>query len=303
MIELKHLKTLLALKTAGSVAAAATQLHQTQSALSHQLSDIEQRLGYRLFIRKSYPLRFTLQGEILLNLAKKVLPEIHQALHNCQKPDKQLLRFAIECHSSLRWLAPVLQDLREQEPALHLDFVADLSFDPKPALQRNEVDLVLTSEPLPDNGLQYLALGKYELTIIIADDHRLASKERIMAEDLAKETILVYPIARQRIELWQRYLQPAGIVPYFKIVNNILLMLQMVSANMGVAALPSWAVKEIDTAQPLVSRPFVKPLYNQLYAAIREGEQNNPIIESFIRSFSRTFNQPSGYHAADLRGR
>ena len=300
MIELKHLKTLLALKATGSVAAAAMQLHQTQSALSHQLSDIEQRLGYRLFIRKSYPLRFTLQGEILFNLAQKVLPEIHQALHTCQKPDNQLLRFAIECHSSLRWLAPVLQDLRGQEPALHVDFVADLSFDPKPALQRNEVDLVLTSELLPDNGLQYLPLGEYELKIIIAADHRLASKDRIMLEDLAKETVLVYPIARQRIELWHRYLQPAGIAPYFKSVNNILLMLQMVSANMGIAALPSWAVKEFEPAQPLVSLPFDKPLYNQLYAAIREGEQNIPTIQAFIRSFSETFNQHTSYHSADI---
>lgn len=64
MIELKHLRTLQALRNTGSLAAA-TQLHQTQSALSHQFSDLEQRLGFRLFVRKSQPLRFTTQGEIL----------------------------------------------------------------------------------------------------------------------------------------------------------------------------------------------------------------------------------------------
>ena len=70
MIEIKHLKTLQALRNSGSLAAAAATLHQTQSALSHQFSDLEQRLGFRLFIRKSQPLRFTPQGEILLQLAK-----------------------------------------------------------------------------------------------------------------------------------------------------------------------------------------------------------------------------------------
>ena len=60
MIELKHLRTLQALRHTGSLAAAA-QLHQTQSALSHQFSDLEQRLGFRLFVRKSQPLRFTPQ--------------------------------------------------------------------------------------------------------------------------------------------------------------------------------------------------------------------------------------------------
>lgn len=62
MIELKHLRTLQALRNSGSLAAAASQLHQTQSALSHQFSDLEQRLGFRLFVRKSQPRRFTPQG-------------------------------------------------------------------------------------------------------------------------------------------------------------------------------------------------------------------------------------------------
>ncbi|MDA6076517.1 LysR family transcriptional regulator [Edwardsiella anguillarum] len=59
MIELKHLRTLQALRAGSSLAAAAARLHQTQSALSHQFSELEQRLGYRLFVRKSQPLRFT----------------------------------------------------------------------------------------------------------------------------------------------------------------------------------------------------------------------------------------------------
>lgn len=71
MIEVKHLKTLQALRNCGSLAAAAATLHQTQSALSHQFSDLEQRLGFRLFVRKSQPLRFTPQGEILLQLANQ----------------------------------------------------------------------------------------------------------------------------------------------------------------------------------------------------------------------------------------
>lgn len=62
MIEIKHLKTLQALRNSGSLAGAAAALHQTQSALSHQFSDLEQRLGFRLFVRKSQPLRFTPQG-------------------------------------------------------------------------------------------------------------------------------------------------------------------------------------------------------------------------------------------------
>ncbi|MGU0055607.1 LysR family transcriptional regulator [Enterobacter hormaechei] len=58
MIEIKHLKTLQALRNCGSLAAAAATLHQTQSALSHQFSDLEQRLGFRLLcVEPAFALR------------------------------------------------------------------------------------------------------------------------------------------------------------------------------------------------------------------------------------------------------
>ena len=91
MIEVKHLKTLQALRNCGSLAAAAATLHQTQSALSHQFSDLEQRLGFRLFVRKSQPLRFTPQGEILLQRRLRI---------------KRYARFKIHLH-----LRPVLMEI------------------------------------------------------------------------------------------------------------------------------------------------------------------------------------------------
>ena len=94
MIEVKHLKTLQALRNCGSLAAAAATLHQTQSALSHQFSDLEQRLGFRLFVRKSQPLRFTPQGEILLQLqtrccrklARHCKPAMNRSRRVCALP-------------------------------------------------------------------------------------------------------------------------------------------------------------------------------------------------------------------------
>lgn len=110
MIEIKHLKTLQALRNSGSLAGAAAALHQTQSALSHQFSDLEQRLGFRLFVRKSQPLRFTPQGEILLQLANQVLPQISRALQvatSRSKPGCASLSnaIAVSSGSPRRWRA------------------------------------------------------------------------------------------------------------------------------------------------------------------------------------------------------
>ena len=69
MLELKHLKTIVAIAENGSLVLAAEKLFLTQSALSHQLKEIESRLGVSLFIRKSRPVRLTAAGERLLRSA------------------------------------------------------------------------------------------------------------------------------------------------------------------------------------------------------------------------------------------
>lgn len=282
MIELKHLKTLQALKATGSLAAAASQLHQTQSALSHQFSDIEQRLGFRLFVRKSQPLRFTTQGEILLQLAEQVLPQIQQALHACQQPDQTKLRLAIECHSCIQWLTPALQLFRQNWPQVSVDFTSGVTFDPKPALQQGDLDMILTSDVVNRSGLHYSPLFDYEVRLVLSPDHPLVSRNIITPKDLADDVLLIYPVQRQRMDIWQHFLQPAGIAPLVKSVDNTLLLIQMVAATMGIAALPHWVVESFERQQLVVTRTIGKGLWSRLYAALRSGEQHQPAISAFI---------------------
>ncbi|WP_410013087.1 HTH-type transcriptional regulator MetR [Sodalis sp. C49] len=284
MIELKHLRTLQALRNSGSLAAASAQLHQTQSALSHQFSDLEQRLGFRLFVRKSQPLRFTPQGEILLQLAEQILPQVQQALQNCLEPRQTTLRLAIECHSCIQWLTPALTEFRELWPQVLVDFRSGVTFDPQPALQQGELDLVLTSDILPRSGLFYVPMFDYEVRLVLAPDHPLALKERIAPADLSEEVLMIYPVQRQRMDIWRHFLQPAGISPVLKSVDNTLLLIQMVSARMGIAALPHWVVESFERQGLIVTKTLGKGLWSRLYAAVRDGEQRQPVIEAFIRS-------------------
>ncbi|KFC84930.1 MULTISPECIES: HTH-type transcriptional regulator MetR [Buttiauxella] len=284
MIEIKHLRTLQALRNCGSLAAAAAALHQTQSALSHQFSDLEQRLGFRLFVRKSQPLRFTPQGEVLLQLAEQVLPQISRALQACNEPHQTRLRIAIECHSCIQWLTPALENFHKTWPQVDLDFKSGVTFDPQPALQQSELDIVLTSDILPRSGLHYSPMFDYEVRLVLATDHPLANKTRIEPEDLSSETLLIYPVQRQRLDIWRHFLQPAGVSPSLKSVDNTLLLIQMVSARMGIAALPHWVVENVERQGLVVTKTLGEGLWSRLYAAVRDGEQRQPVTEAFIRS-------------------
>ncbi|ORM72847.1 LysR family transcriptional regulator [Pantoea wallisii] len=283
MIELKHLRTLQALRNTGSLAAAAAQLHQTQSALSHQFSDLEQRLGFRLFVRKSQPLRFTPQGEILLQLAEQILPQIQQALQACHEPHQTTLRIAIECHSCIQWLTPALNNFRQSWPQVAVDFKSGVTFDPQPALQQGELDVVLTSDILPRSGLFYSPMFDFEVRLVLAPDHPLARLEHISPEDLASEVLMIYPVQRQRLDVWRHFLQPAGVSPALKSVDNTLLLIQMVSAGMGIAALPHWVVESFEKQGLVVTRTLGEGLWSRLYAAVRDGEQRQPVLEAFVR--------------------
>ncbi|MCA7001222.1 HTH-type transcriptional regulator MetR [Dickeya solani] len=284
MIELKHLRTLQALRNTGSLAAAAAQLHQTQSALSHQFSDLEQRLGFRLFVRKSQPLRFTPQGEILLQLAEQILPQIQQALQTCNEPHQTTLRLAIECHSCIQWLTPALENFHQNWPQVVMDFKSGVTFDPQPALQQGELDLVMTSDILPRSGLHYSPMFDFEVRLVLSPDHPLAAKAVITPDDLAQETLMIYPVQRQRLDVWRHFLQPAGVNPSLKSVDNTLLLIQMVAARMGIAALPHWVVESFERQGLVVTKTLGDGLWSRLYAAVRDGEQRQPVIEAFIRS-------------------
>lgn len=138
---------------------------------------------------------------------------------------------------------------------------------------------------------------------MLAPDHPLASKTRITPEDLASETLLIYPVQRSRLDIWRHFLQPAGISPQLKSVDNTLLLIQMVAARMGIAALPHWVV-EVLNAGLVVTKTTGEGLWSRLYAAVRDGEQRQPITEAFIRSarnhacdhlpFVRSAERPNG---------
>lgn len=146
--------------------------------------------------------------------------------------------------------------------------------------------MVLTSDiDEQHNGkLTYTPLFDYEVKLVVAPDHPLARRLHIQPQDLTAETLLIYPVQRQRFDIWRRFLQPAGVSPQIKTVDNTLLMIQMVAARMGIAALPHWAVENFERQGMVVTKTLGEGLWSRLYAANRSGEQRQPAVESFIRA-------------------
>lgn len=141
----------------------------------------------------------------------------------------------------------------------------------------------MTSDIPPRSGLHYSPMFDFEVRTVLAPEHPLAAKTRISPEDLASELLLIYPVQRGRTDIWRHFLQPAGISPQLKSVDNTLLLIQMVAARMGIAALPHWVVESFERGL-VVTKTTGEGLWSRLYAAVRDGEQRQPVTEAFIRS-------------------
>ncbi len=277
MIEIKHLKTLLTLKATGSLVEAALQLHLTQSALSHQLKELEGRLNCALFIRKSRPIRFTIAGMRLLELGEQVLPLIRSAERDLSRfvsGDAGELHMAIECHSCFQWLMPAIDKFRDSWPEVELDFSSAFSFLPLPALKRGTLDLVVTSDPQPLEGITYIPLFSYQPMLAVSRHHKLANKSYIEAKDLECETLITYPVEKERLDIFNQFLIPEGVSPdKIRHAEMTLMMLQLVASGHGVAGLPNWALFEYLQKDYVVAKRLGKEgLWNTLYAAVRESK-------------------------------
>lgn len=286
MIEIKHLRTLSVLRDTGSLTATATALHLTQSALSHQLKELESRIGGKLFLRKTRPIKFTSEGAIILKLADEVLPKIARAENDIASLKEDMngrLHMAIECHSCFQWLMPALKEYQITWPSVTLDFSSGFGFEPLPALVSGELDLVITSDIQPRSEVHYEPLFDFEMRLITATNHPLAEKESIQPEDLAAETMLSYPVQKQRLDVVKHFLQPASIEPAkWKQADNTLMLVQMVSAGLGVAALPNWAISEFSRQGLIASKPLGKGLWRRLFAATRDAEKEKRYLQAFF---------------------
>lgn len=293
MIELRHLKTLVALRDTGSLVEAADRLYLTQSALSHQIKDLEDRLDCTLFIRKTRPPRFTSAGRRLLELADDVIPMFkatEREIGRLAGGEAGRLHICIECHSCFQWLIPCIDRYRGNWPEVELDLTGGFNFAPLPALVRGDLDLVITSDPIDLSGVEYVPLFHYEALLAVGKRHALARKPFVTPADLADEVMIIYPVQRDRLDVFTRFLDPADVEPgSVRTAELTPMMVQLVASGRGVAALPNWALTEYLENETIIARKLGENgLWATLYAAIRTDQKDSPFMEDFLATATDT---------------
>jgi LysR family transcriptional regulator, regulator for metE and metH len=287
-IELKHLRTIRAIQQAGGLARAADILNMTQSALSHQVAGLEDQAGMELFVRRSKPMRLSAAGHRMLRAAERILPEIdamEEEFRALRAGKTGRLHIAIECHACFDWLFPCLELFRHAWPEVDVDIRAGFAFDAFPALNREEVDLVIASEPGPLPGITFNPLFDYHPTFVAAATNPLAAKDFICAEDFRDQTLITYPVSRDKLDVFSELLTPAKVEPRAQRTAELTaVILMLVGSGRGVAVLPDWVMRSVKTSADYVTRPLgPDPVTKRMFAATREEDVAKPFMAHFMR--------------------
>lgn len=301
-LEIRHLQMLVAVSEEKSVTKAGNRLHLTQSALSHQLRHIEERLNTALFLRIDKKMVLTPAGERLLNSARLILDELRRAeedVGHIAAERKGVLRISTQCYTCYNWLPDLLTQFNQTNPGIEVDIVVEATRQPLQALLDGKLDVAIVNRAVRDRRLIFRPLFKDELVVIVPPQHRLAGRPFVRPSDLAHERVIIHGTPQENA-VFQSLLIPAGVAP--KHVSQVQLteaIIEMVKAGLGVGAMATWAVREqVASGKLCALRLTPKGFQRQWSAALLRQKNQPPYLSDFVNLLAEASHHSLGMDKA-----
>jgi LysR family transcriptional regulator for metE and metH len=299
-IEVRHLRLVVAISAEGNVTRAAGKLHLSQSAVSHQLLDLERDLETRLFDRVGKRMVPTVAGARMVADAARVLAELaalERAVAEQRQDARVSLRITASCFMSYSWLPTALAHFGERRPNLDLDIVLEATRRAVPALVADEVDLAIVTDPPRDATYACAELAVSELVAIASPAHPVIARCRKGAlpwSALHDCELLVFDIADPDLARLDRAIRGAhqtqtgqrlaAAVPVRKIpVTEALL--ELVRNGRGVGIVDRWAVAP--TSRSIRVLPLVPRASRTFHAVWREANPRELPISELVGVIKR----------------
>jgi LysR family transcriptional regulator, regulator for metE and metH len=237
----------LAIAEEGTVTRAAMRLHLSQSALSHRLRALEDRMGGVLFRRGFRGMAATAAGEKLVERARRISAEFRDsegALAELIHRRKRIVRLATECYTSFHWLPALVRRMARVSRDVELQIVIEATRRWKTALASGETDAVILQSSGVNQRLIYFPLFRDELMLVVGGKHRLATKRTVQPQDLNGEKLVLHQIPSSHHPVVDEFLLPAKVQPGQVVeVQLTEAIIEMVRAGMGVTVLARWLVE------------------------------------------------------------
>ncbi len=290
-LDLRQLEAFSAVISAGSITAAAKQLHRSQPAVTRLIQEFENKIGYPLFVRKGPRIYPTEQALQLHESVEHALISLHQVQVRAQEisaAEEKPLVIAATPAMAAGLLPDALAKLALTMPLQILSNTAEQAVH---SVIEGRADMAISSLPLEHKNVERHWIGQTRCVVVLHEDDPLAQQERIALEALAAHKIItLYNPYRQR-HRFELAMKKAKITPQYVIETNASAnLLACVRSGLGVAItepvtaygfpLSGVAVRELDvdipyyfgviTPQAKTVRPIVVQLIDALEQRARE---------------------------------
>jgi LysR family transcriptional regulator for metE and metH len=278
-MDVKYFKLVNTIANVGSLTKAAEKLFLTQSALSHQLKEVEEQLGTPIFNRINKKLVLTEAGKLFLNSSGIILAEINKLKSDIKQQmtgESGMIRLTTECYTCYHWLPKILKDYSKEFPSIDIRLNTSQVKNPLSLLLEGKVDIAVVYGKTIDKNIQYIDLFNDDIVALVATDSPLATKRFLSHDDFSKENFVTQNKNFEATYFYEAFLKTHLIKPkkliYIQFTEAVV---EMVKEGLGITVLAKWLVQPYInqnkvTALKLGSKGLKRKWY---LATLKKGNQ------------------------------
>lgn len=293
-MEIKYFRLIKTIAEEGSIANSSEKLFLTQSALSHQLKELEKQLGFKVFYRSRNQWELTEEGAELYKLGGLILENINKSFKNIEgirAGSIGNIKVSTECYSFYQGLPSFIQKMGLLYPDIHVDLILEATHQPITKLLSNEIDIALVTSKPENDLLESIKIFEDEIFVIMHKENKLNKQEFVHISDFSEMHLIIHSFPLETVSINELLLKVNKINP-FKISAIPLteVALEMIHANFGVMCMPKWALKPFNLSTDLVYKKILKNgLKRTHFLVFRKTDTTKKYIQDFISNFKENF--------------
>src|SRR5712664_786710 len=296
-MEIRQLRSFIAIAELGTFTAAALRVHVTQAAISMQIRQLENELGARLFVRAPRRVMLTEAGEHLLQRARQILRDHDAALDEIAElagAERGRLRVGSASAAVTTDILPkLLNEVRKQHAGAEITVLSGTSEALVQQILAGEVDLAFVSLPVEARGISTERLSEDQLVAVASPRHKLAKQRTISAYTLAGEKLILGERGGNTRRLIDQFFAQAGVSLHVSMeLSRQAAIRRMVEEDMGVGIVPLQSVVDEVERGRLVRWWIEGAQINwELGIARLTGGYESPITQTFVELARKYFGE------------
>ncbi|WP_350288471.1 LysR family transcriptional regulator [uncultured Croceitalea sp.] len=293
-MELKYFRLIKTIVEEGNLANSSERLFLTQSALSHQLRELEERLGFKVFNRTRNKWELTQEGIELYKLANKLFSSIDEVFTNIRDikgSSKSSIKLSAECQSFFHSIPSFIQKMGILYPEINIDVALGATHQSISQLLSNEIDIAIVTAIPDSDKLFNTPVFKDEIFAVMHKENPLNDLDFLDAGHFGEIHLLINSFPLEGVAVYEQFLKPNRIHPTkISAIPFTEITLSMINANMGIMCAPKWQLKSFHLSEDVVFKRIGKNgLKRTHYLVVKEEVRNRKYIHDFISNFKEEF--------------